>query len=396
MPTTSDGSVYPFEGAWRANLVVGWRPDGRPIRRTRRAPTERAARAALAEMRRERDAGRRDWSNPVAADWLHHWLTAIAAPSVGPNTLRGYTVTIARFRGWLTEYHPRLTLDSVAPEHIDAFTAWMGTQGVGSPGNVRAHLRVLHTAFGTAVDRGHITRSPLTGVKPPKGAPRAAAPLSLDEARQVLATAARTGVRHPVRWWFALCMGWRQGEILGLEWDAVNLDAGTVHRRQQLQRMTGRGLVLAPLKGAAGDAVLPLPPGMITGLQEWRTTQIREATPLGSAYRPPVLPYRTGPTQYTDPTPRAIVFTRPHGQAWSREDDWAAWGDLLAAAGVRHVRAHDARHSMATAASEQGVSGKVLQAILGHAHEKTTAIYTHATDPAVVAALTAMERALTG
>ena len=31
-----------------------------------------------------------------------------------------------------------------------------------------------------------------------------------------------------------------------------------------------------------------------------------------------------------------------------RHDDWQAWTDLLDAAGVRHVRLHDARHAAAT------------------------------------------------
>jgi integrase len=42
----------------------------------------------------------------------------------------------------------------------------------------------------------------------------------------------------------ALAVGLRQGEALGLAWNSVDLDAGTIVVRQALQRIRGRGLVL--------------------------------------------------------------------------------------------------------------------------------------------------------
>jgi DNA-binding transcriptional MocR family regulator len=50
-----------------------------------------------------------------------------------------------------------------------------------------------------------------------------------------------------------------------------------------------------------------------------------------------------------------LVFARPDGRQINPCQDWAEWKDLLAAAGIRKARRHDARHTAATLLLEQGV-----------------------------------------
>jgi integrase len=54
--------------------------------------------------------------------------------------------------------------------------------------------------------------------------------------------------------------------------------------------------------------------------------------------------------------------------------------DLLKAAGVDHVRLHDARHTAATLLRAQGVELRVIGEILGHTDSRTTARYAHQVD----------------
>jgi integrase len=51
--------------------------------------------------------------------------------------------------------------------------------------------------------------------------------------------------------------GLRRGEVLGLRWDDIDFDAGTIQIHQQLQRVRGQ-LFLAPVKPQAGRRGLPL------------------------------------------------------------------------------------------------------------------------------------------
>lgn len=62
----------------------------------------------------------------------------------------------------------------------------------------------------------------------------------------------------------------------------------------------------------------------------------------------------------------------------SRED-WEDWHALLAQAGVRPARVHDARHTAATLLLEQGIDIRVVQQILGHSQLSQTERYTHVT-----------------
>jgi integrase len=63
-------------------------------------------------------------------------------------------------------------------------------------------------------------------------------PLTAAEARDLLAAPSAT--RNGARWSVGRARGRRQGEALGLTWDDVNLDSGTVTVRRALQRVRGK------------------------------------------------------------------------------------------------------------------------------------------------------------
>jgi hypothetical protein len=56
-----------------------------------------------------------------------------------------------------------------------------------------------------------------------------------------------------------------------------------------------------------------------------------------------------------------LVFAQPNGRPIQPRHDWEAWKALLASAGVRDARLHDARHTAATLLLEQGVDIRVVQ-----------------------------------
>lgn len=89
-------------------------------------------------------------------------------------------------------------------------------------------------------------------------------------------------------WEYAFRRGPRCGELLGLTWDNVDLDAGRLYIRQQLQRRrgadaargsrgTGDGLELVALKTKASRRVLDLTHDEVTMLKEKRRAQLAYA-----------------------------------------------------------------------------------------------------------------------
>ena len=110
----------------------------------------------------------------------------------------------------------------------------------------------------------------LTSPKP-KDAPRA---LTIAEARQLLAcvTYDHYAVEHdvPDLLAFLVATGCRIGEALGITWDRVDLDHGTVVIDRQAIRIKGQSLRMMPTKTDAGTRALALPSWSLDMLKDGR------------------------------------------------------------------------------------------------------------------------------
>ncbi len=156
----------------------------------------------------------------------------------------------------------------------------------------------------------------------------------------------------------ALALG--QGEALGLTWHTVDLDGGTLTVRQALQRQLGRGLVLVPPKSAAGRRTLALPPQLCGILRAHAAVRLEERPHAGSEWEDD-----------------GRVFAQRNGRPIHPRAR-RGWKALLAAAGVRDARLHDARHTAATLLLTQGVAPRVAMQILGHSQiSLTLGTYSH-------------------
>jgi integrase len=76
----------------------------------------------------------------------------------------------------------------------------------------------------------------------------------------------------------------------------------------------------------------------------------------------------------------AWVFATSRGRPIDPRRDWQAWKELLADAGVRDARRHDARHSAATFMLLAGVDTRAVMAILGWSQPIMVMRYQHVVD----------------
>ena len=258
-----EGSIYQTkDGRWRAALVL---PDGR--RKYISGVTREAVARRLRQVQRLKDDGLPVGTGgraPTVEAWLTHWLEHIAAAKVRPSTLEGYRSKVT------TRILPTLgrhRLDRLQPEHVEAWRDALLAEGLAPASVLQCH-RVLSRAIKVAMQRGKVARNVCTLVDAPSVQREEVQPLTADEARRVLAAAA--GRRNAARWSVALALGLRQGEALGLAWDAVDLDAGTLAVRQALQRQAGKGLVLVKPKSRAGRRNVSLPGPLVDALRAHR------------------------------------------------------------------------------------------------------------------------------
>ncbi len=75
-----------------------------------------------------------------------------------------------------------------------------------------------------------------------------------------------------------------------------------------------------------------------------------------------------------------LVFCQPTGRPIDPRADWASWKALLAEAGVRDARLHDARHTAATLLLVQGVNARTVMDIMGWTEARMLSRYQHVVD----------------
>lgn len=418
-------SVYlGADGRWHGWVTVGVKDDGSPDRRHRTGRTEQEVSRKVQVLERQRDAGNtvRAGRAPTVEQWMTTYLDTIAVRKLAPRTLDGYR---SLARNWIVPNLGKHRLDRLQPEHLDRLYTRMMAAGKASSHVLKVH-RVLSRALEIAVRRGKVGRNVAKLVDAPSAGDVEITPLDLAEARKILAAVATR--RNGVRWSVGLALGLRQGEALGLRWRYVDLDAGSIRVWWQLQRVTwqhgcndsaacgaGRhrepcpktctrhrrgcptpcpkgcrrhastclkrqrgGLVFREPKGRS-KRVVQIPPELVPLLRRHKQAQTRERLTAGALWQD-----------------HDLVFCWPNGAPIDGRRDWQEWSDVLKAAGVRHVRVHDGRHTAGTLLVEQGVHVRVVQEILGHSDIRVTQRYTHVASPIAQDAAERMGRALWG
>jgi len=280
------------DGNWHARVTMGRRPDGKLNRKHVQRRTKAELRDAVRELERSRDSGHHVWTadDLTLAAWLDHWLD-----SVLPMTARWKTLSTYRSQMRL-HVAPALgawRMREIQPEHLEAHYRRMQTEG-HSAHTIRAVHRVLRSALNEAVRRRRLATNPVLIARPPRVEAVEIEPLSIEESKRVLQAAHST--LQPARWSIALSPGMRQGEVLGLLWDDVDLDEGVLHVRRSVQRHTwehgcsvvtgqpscgrkrgaecdhraGGGLVLVEPKTKASKRTIVLPAPLVEELRAQR------------------------------------------------------------------------------------------------------------------------------
>lgn len=357
---------------WYGVLVVGYR-DGKPMRKKRKAKTKSGAAARLRELRDQlANETLPVGKAPTVEQWMRYWLAKIAPRKIGALTLNNsYRQKTEQYIIPLLGSHK---LDRLTPEHIEA--AWDYLLDTGNPtkadarplkpNTVHQTHAILRRALNVAVQRHKQTglRVNPAGKQSMDAPPASLAEvqaMTLEECRLVIAAA--EGRRNGARWSVALAMGLRQGEALGLTWDNVDLDEGVIKVRQALKRIRGRGLELGDLKSAAARRDLAIPAEMLPLMRAHRKEQNEERIQAGSAWED-----------------GGFVFAQANGKPIDHSRDYKNWQQLLADAGVRKYRVHDARHSAATILLLQEVPTRVVMELMGHSQIGMTMRYQHAVD----------------
>jgi integrase len=270
-----EGSIYPAppsRGGWIGQITL---PDGRrkAFYGKIRKEVQEKMQQALADVRRGLPLPpSRLTLGTFLTDWLNEWVL----PSRAAKTYRSYE-QMARL--YIIPELGKLPLDQVTPQRIRAMLNKAHAAGL-KPNTVRNIHAVLRAALRKAVDQNLIPRNVAHIARPPKSERREVQPLEEGEARDVLRAFAGSRLEAIVT--TALTLGLRQGECIGLRWSDVDLEAGRIEVRNQVQRR-GDGWAFAPLKTKKSRRTLDVPPFVVDVLRTHRARQLEERLAVGPA-----------------------------------------------------------------------------------------------------------------
>src|SRR5215211_3849686 len=224
-----EGSIYEhkrngkrvgYRGAYTVYTAEG------PKRRYVSGKDREQVRRKLTEAMANRDKGFiYDDDNLTVKEYLDRWLADSVRGTVRESTYSRdkYLVT-----NHIKPALGRLKLTNLNALHLQGFYRDR-LNSVLSGSTVQKMHHVLHKALAQAVKWHLIPRSPADPVKAPTPTPKEMHPLSAAEARKLLATARGDGLEALYE--LAIQTGMRQGELLALKWEDVDLDGQTVRIR---------------------------------------------------------------------------------------------------------------------------------------------------------------------
>jgi integrase len=346
-------------------------------------PTRSQAEAALADALARRSHGiSLDPAKLTVDQYLDRWLAHIRL-SLRARTVARYT---ALLRDHVRPHVGARPLKQLTPLEIQAIYDHLAVGGRrdGKPGGLAAqHIlavhRCLHRALAQAVTWRLLARNVAIGATPPPRPHRKAVALAPEQVTLLLDAAGRT----PSPWlgpWtvLAAATGARNGELCGLEWADLDLDAGTVRFHQALTIIDPavlpdadpsascrrKELAVGPVKSSASNATLTLPAFAVQALRQHRREQARWRLACG---QPQVVALRRiEPGRPPQPVQLDLVFRTERGTPINPNHASRAFARLAASIGLA-AHPHMLRHALASAMAANKEPASIIAAQLRHA-----------------------------
>ena len=314
---TRGGKEYTY---WEARVTTGRDPGtGKQIQRSFTGKTQKEVREKMQAAAVEVNQG--TYTAPqrmTVGQWLDVWASDYLG-GVKPATVMIYRGNI---KNHIRPALGAVRLDQLHPHMVQGFVNGLEL----SPASVRLAYKVLHIALEKAVELDYIPRNPAARCELPRLEQKEIHPLDDQQVAALLAAAKGEELEYLVT--VALFTGLRLSELLGLTWDAVDFQRGTIHVNKQLARLEYRtaGLFISPKCGKA--RTITAAPSAMAALRHQRARQAEMQLRVGPMWN----------------NPHGLVFTSELGgplEHWTVDNKFKR---LAATAGLEGVRFHDTRH----------------------------------------------------
>ena len=342
---------------------------------------KRKAEAELARIRAEFEPPKEvgDLSSDMLfADYLLEWLE-IAKGRLAVATYSSYAAMINKPIGPYFRQR-NLTLRELEARHLQMFYSEMLRKV--KPNTVIHYHAIIHSALKYAVKTDMLVQNVADKVDRPKKNSFQPVFLSAEEMQKMFEALRGTKLELPVL--VAAFYGFRRGEVLGLKWDAIDFERGTISVIRTVTTITvdGKQTEIEQQSAKTKSSLRALP---LTGSFREYFLQVKEAQELNKQVCGNCYNY-----EYD-----GFVFVDELGERMRVDYLTNAFPKFLESHGLRRMRFHDLRHSCASLLLANGVPLKHIQEWLGHSDFTTTAnIYAHLDYKSKITSAQAMEAGL--
>lgn len=400
-----EGSIFPYRNGYAAYVWVT-QPTGKRQRKYVYGKTREQVHDKWLKLQQRARQGPMATSVPRLEEFLDYWLNEIVKPNLAPLTYATYETFVRLYirPGIGTKRLDRLQVrdvqiwlnkvartcqccaqgkDARRPEKRRRCCAigrcCDSTPSSRTINDVRGCLRA---ALSQAISEDLISRNPAAAVKVPskRRRTRKVQAWSSEEARRFLESARADDDTLYAAYALILVLGLRKGEVLGLVWDDVDLDAGELTMGLQLQRV-GRQLLHRETKTeTSDDVVLPLIDICTAALKQRKADETAARNEAGPAWQD-----------------GKWIFTTRWGTPIEPRNFNRRWDARCRKAGVRKITVHDGRRTCATLLVDLDVHPREVMRILRHAQISVTMeIYAQASSKATRNALKRLGDSLDG
>lgn len=274
------------------------------------------------------------WYSKTVESFVAEWLRKMR-PAWSHKT---YTSYEGEVRNHIIPHIGKIPLQELTPDHIYTLLDTLQREE-RSTRSINYSVSVLSRALNWGVKWGEVRQNVVKQVALPRYEYRQFTPLTVPQAKQLLN--AVKDHRLEMLYRLALSLGMRQGELIRLKWEDIDMETRTLRVKESKTR--------------AGRRSLELPEPLYLALVDHRQRQAQEMA---------------GNNQWTE---HGLVFPSNVGTPLLARNIHRHFKQALRSAGLPdHVRFHDMRHSCAAFLIAQGVDIHIIKEVLGHSKISVT------------------------
>ena len=362
------------DGRWEARVVIGYDENNLPRTKNVTAVNKDKCLEKLEKLKQEIGMVQPDKikAEMEFGKWMDFWYQQYSKITLKPTTQSEYESLI--YKHIIPEIG-KIQLDKLTQNDLQQFYSRLKLNGrqirteIYGQGLSDRMVRACHTlcrkSLERAVEENLIRINPANDCKLPPKKSKEMKVLTREEMQRFIIQAKADGYLE--LFILELSTGMRRGEILGLQWDDLDMKTGELKISRQVAILNGKIHITEP-KTKTSVRTIILPTEIVKMLKEYNKT-------TNSKW---LFPSPVKEDMPRNPTAVRKILDR-----------------TLEKAGCKHIRFHDLRHTFATTALANGMDIKTLSAIIGHNSAETTLnIYTHITDEMQRTAADKIERGI--